>query len=114
MVKKSNFGWTKKDIPELSMNDPINRRIYEELMIQQERQNIYDNYIQSAVFLTGRAGRLYQQYRNLDWEVVNIEFLNPNYPLIPTLTLVHTVDDPRNPDNVIIVHLELLNENMLR
>ena len=112
MVKKSNFGWTNPGAQDLSMNDPINRRIYEQLMLEQERQNIYDNYIDSTVFLTGRAGILYQRYRNIDWEVVDIQFLNPIYPLVPTLTLVHTMDDPRN--NLLRIQLELLNENMLR
>ena len=120
MVKKSKFGWTNPNAQDLSMDNPENRRILREIMQEQERQQIeYEReriteaYFDTTVFLTGRAGQPYLRYGGRrDWDVVRVEFHNPRYPTVPTLTLVHT--PLGEPDNFIVIYLELLNQNMLR
>ena len=111
-----NFGWTTPNAQDLSMDNPENRRIFREIILEQieyERERIREHYFDSTVFLTRFAGRPHQLYGGRrDWDVVRVEFFNPNNPTIPTLTLVHT--PLGEPDNFIVIHLELLNENMLR
>ena len=120
MVKKSKFGWTNPNAQDLSMDNPENRRILRQIMEQQEREQIeYEReriteaYFDTTVFLTGRAGAPYRRYGGRrDWDVVRVEFHNTRYPTVPTLTLVHT--PLGDPDNFIVIHLQLLNQNMLR
>ena len=114
--RRNNFGWTNPNL-DLSMDNPENRRIFEQILIQTERDRITNAYLGATVFLTRFAGVLYDHYRGLDFEVMRIDYYNPRDPVVPTLTLVHTkhtTTNYRDPENYIWVHLELLNENMLR
>jgi len=99
------FGWSNP-------NGNLNR--INNYLIDNERENIIEIYLYQTVFLTRYAGNIYRRYRNLDFEVMNITFNNIEYPLVPTLLLVHNTDDPRNPNNIITISLDLLNENMIR
>jgi len=120
MPKKVQFGWTNhnalNNVNNLMNNlDPqMNAYIQQQIMIQQERQRIINEFLYSTVFFSRHAGLYYNRYRNMDFEIMRIDFTHHNDPLIPRFTMIHVIDDPRNPDNVISVSLYITNFNMFR
>ena len=100
---KFNFGWTN---PSANIQDPR--------LIRYVQNAIAEQYLYETVFLTRMAGQKYQRYRNKDFEIMRVDFNFLDQPFVPTLLLVHTMDDPRNHSNVISFSLDLFNENMIR
>jgi hypothetical protein len=67
-------------------------------------------------YFTPYAGNLDITYRDefgrrMDFEVTNVTF--PNDPFIPRITAIHIMDDPRNPNNVITVSFDFLEQRMI-
>jgi len=119
MPKKVQFGWTNNNALN-NINNLINNvdprviaYIQEQNMIRQEQQRIINEFLYSTVFFSRRAGLYYTLYKNMDFEVMRIDFTNAN-PLIPKFTMIHVMDDPRNPDNVISLSLYIRNFNIFR
>jgi hypothetical protein len=119
MPKKVQFGWTNRNAQN-NLNNIINNvdprviaYIEQQNMIRQEQQRIINDFLYNTVFFSRHAGLYYTVYKNMDFEVMRIDFTNAN-PLIPRFTLIHVMDDPRNPDNVISITINVNNFNIFR
>jgi len=117
-MRKNNFGWVNQEVQNtmnnISSNPHLNQILQQEMDIHQEQQRIVTKYLDSTIFFTNRAGLYYNWYRNMDFEVMSIHFRTPGYPTIPTFTLLHVRDDPRDPDNLVDINFLVTNFNMIR
>jgi hypothetical protein len=119
MPKKVQFGWTNRNaLNELNnviinLDNQVHAYVEQQMIIVQERQRIIDEYLYTSLFFSRHAGLYYNRYKNMDFEVMRIDFTNAN-PLIPRFTLIHVIDDPRDPDNVISITVNVNNFNMFR
>jgi len=121
MKNKNKFGWTnpqtKHVLDTINNSAALREQIETEITIREilnEQNIIYNTYINQTIFFTPRAGLYNRWYRNMDFEVVDIQFRNPQYPRLPTFVLVHVRDDPRNPNNIIHIDFPVRNFNMIR
>lgn len=117
MKKKNRFGWTNPNtVNQLNIN--VNPRflayVEQQIINQMEQQRIINRYLFSTVFFTRHAGLYYNRYKNMDFEIMRIEFTHPRNPLIPYFTLLHTIDDPRDPNNMVSISLYIPHFNIFR
>ena len=64
------------------------------------------------VYFTPVHEELYNAYRGVSFEVMDVTFTHPN-PLIPHLSLLYIRDDPGDPNNVISIGFDLIDPDMI-
>jgi len=119
-MKKFNFGLIQN--PNMKINEimynlqvmTVQSNICEVFGVNQQTGINEGNGI--TFYFTPYAGNLDIMYRDefgrrMDFEVTNVTF--PNDPFIPRITAIHIMDDPRNPNNVITVSFNYMNQRMI-
>jgi hypothetical protein len=80
-----------------------------------KRNNIKNMFLGNTIYFTPKAGLHYNWYKNMDFEIIDVRFLHNEESkyVVPTFTLVHIKDDPRDPNNFLQIVVEIKNVNMI-
>lgn len=110
-MKRTKFGKLSGKVlpPQMEIHNEILERLQ---YIQNIQHMIEDDYFEHTIYFTRAAGPLYNQYRNMDFEVIDLYFPNQT-STFPYLRLLHVRDDPRDPNNFLEITVHITNFNMI-
>ena len=80
-----------------------------------KRNLIKNTFLGNTIYFTPKAGLHYNWYKNMDFEIIDVRFLHNQESMcvIPTFTLLHVKDDPRDPNNLLQVVVDIKDSNMI-